>query len=240
MRIVCRIQIPLGRVRIGRRRAVSLLELMLVMALLVAIAAMALPLLFRPLDSHRLRQAGDTIRVQLARARVKAIESGRTFAFRFQPDGNQCVIEPWYSDDDYLESSELSAAAPTPSGGGQVAPLAATPVAQITPASTTATSSVETTDLPEGVRFVAGQAEAEARDLFVGANSAAGGATGGMPTDALDGGMWSPPIYFYPDGTSSTAQVVIVNVRENYIVISLRGLTGVIKVSDMLSADELQ
>ena len=44
--------------------------------------------------------------------------------------------------------------------------------------------------------------------------------------------MWSPPVLFYSDGTTSDADVVLVNERNTAIRISLRGLTGIASVSD--------
>ena len=45
---------------------------------------------------------------------------------------------------------------------------------------------------------------------------------------------WSAPIYFYPDGTSSDARLQICNDRNGAIELMLRGMTGVVKVGDVV------
>ena len=57
---------------------------------------------------------------------------------------------------------------------------------------------------------------------------------------SVDGGQgWSEPILFYPDGSASTATVVLKNEYDRSIELSLRGLTGVITVGEIYSAEEL-
>lgn len=50
---------------------------------------------------------------------------------------------------------------------------------------------------------------------------------------------WSAPIWFYPDGTAETVALLLTNDRKQYVQLSLRGLTGVGRVSDVLTADEI-
>ena len=50
----------------------------------------------------------------------------------------------------------------------------------------------------------------------------------------------SAPIFFYPDGTSSTARLFVKNQRERYVKLTLRGLTGVVYVSGLLSGEQLE
>ena len=47
------------------------------------------------------------------------------------------------------------------------------------------------------------------------------------------------PILFYPDGTSATARIVLGNSRNHFVVVELRGLTGIARSSDLLTAEEL-
>ena len=79
------------------RSGITLLEVLLVMALLVAIASMAAPALQGTLDGHRLRNSADTIRVAWTKARVEAMETGRTHLFRYQPSGSLYAVEPQYT-----------------------------------------------------------------------------------------------------------------------------------------------
>jgi type II secretory pathway pseudopilin PulG len=44
---------------------------------------------------------------------------------------------------------------------------------------------------------------------------------------------WSPPILFYPDGTTSDASVLLANERELTLRVTLRGMTGVAQPSEV-------
>jgi Tfp pilus assembly protein FimT len=78
--------------------------------------------------------------------------------------------------------------------------------------------------LPEGVVFYRAEKVVDARTAQM---EGAGGNT-------------APQIFFYPDGTTSTAQVLLANNQERYVRVELRGLTGVAKMDDVISADEVQ
>jgi len=57
-------------------------------------------------------------------------------------------------------------------------------------------------------------------------------------TAAAAEGEWSEPIVFYPDGSASNAWLVLENQRGQSIEVSLRGLTGVVSVSEVSSSTE--
>jgi len=98
------------------------------------------------------------------------------------------------------------------------------------PTSTTATSTMELGELPEGVTFVGSETELDERSAFLSVTATTG------DEDLL----WSDPIFFYPDGTSSTARILITNERSRFLMVSVRGLTGVVHVSDLMTAEEMQ
>jgi hypothetical protein len=83
--------------------------------------------------------------------------------------------------------------------------------------------------LPEGVEFMGLEA----------APDAAGADTEAMaaPQDPA-GPDWSDPIFFYPDGTTSDAQLTLKNGQHRAIELNLRGLTGTVDVGDILSVEE--
>ena len=179
-----------------------------------------MPSVDRPLENHRLRKSADQIRAEWAKARAKAMETGRTYVFRYQPDADGYQVEPWYSDEDYLESSQLTGA------GGL-----GTPIATPTPLISNQAGTAVMKHLPEDMVFVASDTTQEAREQLA-----------VQGTDALqnqDASM-SQPIFFYPDGTSSTARLFVKNPRERYVKLSLRGLTGVVYVSDLLSREQIE
>ena len=62
---------------------------------------------------------------------------------------------------------------------------------------------------------------------------------------AVQGSMLSnpqqaSPILFYPDGTTSDARLILTNEQQRYVVVKLRSLTGIARVSQLLSHDQLQ
>lgn len=190
------------------RPGFTILELLLVLALLVTIASLAAPQVGRTLDSHRLRGAAEELRAVWSKARVRAMEQGRTYVFRSELSGSQYQVEPLVSPDDYLESSQLSL------GNAAMASVAG--------------SKIEAAELPDKVTFAGTQLAQDFRAMTL--NPAAAAATAAAePT----GTLWSTPVYFYPDGTTTTAKLRVVNERDRGIEISMRGLTGVIYVKDV-------
>lgn len=207
-------RLPVWRRRRSRRAATpprtgfTLLELVLVLALLVVLAALAVPLLEKPLAGERLRKAADQVRTEWTRARIRAMSSGVPQVFSFQPETGWYSVEPYGDLETQTEAADATAfgvpAAAAFTGSGQVV--------------------TNQRELPEGVVFLAGRTLTDLR-------SAVGQAQPQAP--------WSPPVFFYPDGTATTAEVVLRNEHQVHIRVELRGLTGVTATSDLLSADEV-
>lgn len=189
---------------------------MLVLGLLVIVAAFTYPSVSGPLDNNRLRYSADQVRAHWARAQTKAMESGRTYVFRCQPAGSNYIIEPWINNDDLLESDLVTQ-------GGAAIGESAQEMAAVSLG-----PKVET--LPENIAFMASEIVAENRAQFL--TATADSTTESDPT-------WSAPIFFYPDGTSSTARLVLMNQRDRYVLLTLRGLTGVVTTRGLLTRDEL-
>ncbi len=216
--------------RKSARAGFTLLELLLVLSVLIAVAAVSAPAIFGPLQNYRLRKAGDVVRARWARARNEAMKSGRTLMFQFEPGQAGFQVVPYYSDADYLESNQL---------------FQTGMVANQQPSSATVGTSVVQEQLPENVRFIGLEGIVSIRDLTttqaaqyqVGTtlntpSLATGGAT------AL-GATAATPVLFYPDGTTSTVQLVLGNEQGQFLLVKLRGLSGVAELSDLMSAEEL-
>ena len=188
----------------NQRRAFTLMEMLLVLAIMVIVASMTLPALRGPMENQRLRRAGDLIRAEWAKARVRAMKTGRIHVFRYETGGASFGVEPWYAaDDDQTSTNESSRQQ------GNVSALQ------------------ESQPLPDDISFAGGDTTSDSRSLHAEKNM--GGA----------GGKAARPILFYPDGTSSTARVLLTNRRQTLVQVSLRGLTGIAQVSDLLSASEV-
>src|SRR5262249_8091268 len=142
------------------------------------------------------------IRSAWANARNEALSSGRTMLFRYQPQSDLYTVGAWQGLD-----ADAQAETEADSGNATAQAAAATAVAR-------------QWHLPEGITFVGGRAQADTRSDMVITSD-----TGDGTTDAT-----MPPIVFYPDGTTSTAQVELVNSRGVSLQVNLRGLTGVTSV----------
>ena len=82
----------------ARRAGFTLMEVMLVMALLVILAAIAFPSLTAMIDDFKITAASDQVRARMALARVQAMNEGRPYRFaimvnqgkfRLAPDSNE-------------------------------------------------------------------------------------------------------------------------------------------------------
>ena len=82
--------------RLGSARAgFSLLEIILVTTLMVIIASLSLPAMSKFFVSQKLEKSGERVRIEMARARVKAIRSGEVYAFMFRPSMTQFSVVPF-------------------------------------------------------------------------------------------------------------------------------------------------
>ena len=70
----------------------TLVELCLVLALLVVIGSFAVPLMQGAIDRRALESSGDLVRGAWAKARLAAMQTGQTCAFRFEPNGSRFQI----------------------------------------------------------------------------------------------------------------------------------------------------
>jgi type II secretion system protein H len=71
----------------------TLIEVLLVVAIMAVVAAMAWPMLRKPMAYRRLHSAAEVVRSELCQARTEAMRSGQTYAFRYQPGGDRFRTE---------------------------------------------------------------------------------------------------------------------------------------------------
>jgi type II secretory pathway pseudopilin PulG len=74
------------------RPALTLVEVMLVLALLVVVGAVTAPIMAGSIDRARLIHGGDLLRAAWSKARLSAMQAGETYAFRFEPKGSRFQI----------------------------------------------------------------------------------------------------------------------------------------------------
>lgn len=194
------------------RGALTLMEILLVLLIIVVAGAIAMPNIQNALRRQRLRSAAETMRIEWSRAHVKAMKTGRIQVFRYELNGNQFSLQPWVAGDEATEGESEAV-----SGFG--APLEMPDV------------EVNTKKLEDGITFAAGEAKFQARAYEV-ENLLQNQGSG-------EGGQWSRPILFYPDGSATDAFVIVSDERQDAYRIQLRGLTGTSQMSDEKKLDDL-
>jgi hypothetical protein len=190
---------------------------LLVLVVLTLIGGFAWPALQGTLQHNRLTRAADQIRAEWGSARLEAMSSGNIIAFRYELGGPQFRIDPLYA--------AASAQAGT---GGQAA---GTELHESAGDLLQGRSVAGT--LPEDVMFNSTDQVVDERVLAV---AQAQTLQSVQPTS---GGTWSPPILFYPDGSTSDAYLTLVNVSDLCVVLSLRGVTGTARTSPLVPRSEL-
>ncbi len=74
--------------------AYTLLELLLVMALILLMAALTVPVMESMLSDSRITAAGDQIRGRMAEARAQAMDQGKPWKFAFLPNSSLYQLAP--------------------------------------------------------------------------------------------------------------------------------------------------
>ncbi len=197
-----------------RRQGFTLMEVLLVLALLAVLGAFAWPAIKKPFANRRLQAAADAVRVQWCQARGQAVRSGHTYAFRFAPGGDRFRLGP-ADDANSLALGSMTNNLPSGDTSG-LPPQEPTPPAQ------------EGT-LPDGITFVADDSPVNDPDSQPYDPDNAG--------QSDSGGGWSDAILFFPDGTTTDAHVVITGQRGAGIRLTLRGITGSVTVGEPTSKE---
>ena len=78
----------------GQKDGMTLIELLLVVAIMVVVAALAVPSVQRTFSQHALKKGADRLRVAMGQARVKAIRNGEEYAVFITPGGSYFNVAP--------------------------------------------------------------------------------------------------------------------------------------------------
>lgn len=192
----------------------SLFELMLVLVILVAVASIVVPSINGTLKQQQFQRECDRIRVVWEETRLKAMRTGQAQVFRFVAGSSEYSIEPWLQATDEVEASN---GATVMMAGG----LAKVDMQSGVMGGAGVELGTAAEKLEEGFVFSAGAVLGDTRTLMI--QQQTGTVSGGA-------GNQSAPIMFYPDGTTSTAEVAIKNEYGARRLIRIRGLTGEISV----------
>lgn len=203
---------------LSRRSGFTLFELILVLIILVTLAAIAFPTLEAMVSSRRLQQSAERLQNELLEARVEAMKTGQAQVFRATINGNTYTIEPWLSGN---EDSDASAGATVMSASG-VVETERTSTGQVALSSINADGDAK--QLDNDVQFMGIETLVDARNALEIQKSGETVPMAGVGT-AVSGGI-SSPLLVYPDGSSTTAQIILADSRGRRMAIQLRGVTG--------------
>jgi Tfp pilus assembly protein FimT len=197
------------------RGGLTLLEVLLVLCVLVLLTALVWPALHRMFINQRLRIAADQVRTAWVKARVEAMNSGRVYCFSYEPDSGTYRVQSGALEHYADVFEEVEAV----EGREE----------EYRDAAAEFSSRVREENLPQGIRFVTLEATVDSRA------EASLRASKSLDTSTQ---LQCTPIFFYPDGTASTARVLIGNENGRGMELFLRGMTGVVTLSDVVSLEE--
>jgi Tfp pilus assembly protein FimT len=223
-------------IRAKRRAAITrggftLFELLVVAAVIILIGAIIFPALMSTTETQHLVSSGDTMRTFFARSRNKAMRNGQTLALRYEIGGNQFIIEPWDTGDSNIEANAssfnmLGQLQQTLTDDRNVTMRLLQQV-QTLPGDTVFARGTQAFDSREFAQF----------DAMLNPNAA--NVDSSSVTESVDG-VWSQPILFYPDGSTSQAEVRIgTEDLQIFVLVRIRGLTGVAYVTEIMTQTEL-
>ncbi|MBX3420578.1 MAG: prepilin-type N-terminal cleavage/methylation domain-containing protein [Pirellulaceae bacterium] len=203
------------------RQAFTLVELMLVLAIVVMIGSIATPLVDGVMQRQKLRGAVDEVRLAWEGARLTALRTGQAQVFRCQLGSGTYQVEPWIQHDDI---NRVGDGATLNIGGAQVQ------TAIDNWGSTAAASDgqqVAVKQLDSSMTFLKCQVANDTR-AFIAAQDGSLAAA-----DATQ-----PVVVFYPDGTTSTAELLLQSTVGEVGGIQMRGLTGHLRTLEVTRLEQ--
>jgi Tfp pilus assembly protein FimT len=213
--------------RTPKRSAVTLLELMLVLVILIALAGIAVPTFESMVGSRRLGQSIDKLRNEIMAARVTAMRTGQAQVLRMTLQGQDYSISPWLGG---TEEQDASAGASLMQSGQLIQTQATTGGG----AQATSESASDSKKLSEGVTFSLVETLVDSRNALAIQQSGGTAPTDGGSSQG-DGSGLSSPLLLYPDGSCTTAQIIMTDERGRRMAIQIRGVTGQLKSMKLAS-----
>ncbi len=210
--LVDRTQDTFKPLRSTTRSAYTLLEIILVLAILAAMAAIVTPSIGEAFQRQRLNASIDQLRTEWDKARLTAMKTGQIQAFNCTIGDRTYTITPYMTGDDM---NNASTGATVMTAAGTVGLAAST--GMLTPSETSSSVTDQNSrTLQEEVTFVSCAVSSDMRAMSI---AAAQGGLVGMQS-------MNQTVLFYPDGSTSTAEAIIQIASGTQRAVRIRGLTG--------------
>jgi prepilin-type N-terminal cleavage/methylation domain-containing protein len=241
-------------------RGFTLIEIMVVLTISLFIISSGVFLFNSLLESQKLRSAAVSIRAEIAEARSLAMEKGQIFCIRCQISGEEIII-------DRILDSHFTAGLSSRSTsrkfdqnnesdpfeeGGFVGNY--TDYIIKDPANASKEYGAKFVKLPTNIKVSDLITIPDERATFylgmTGDNNNANSDDEMLIDENIDTRnirlgetnsgekLWSTPIFFYPDGTCSTAALMLKNNKDQCIEIRLRGITGLTKITETFGSTD--
>jgi len=205
------------------RSGFTLLELMLVLAILVMIGSIASPMIGDLFERQKLRGAIDTLRLQWEEARLKAMRTGQAQVFTCELGTNAYSIKPLVLQSDAVN---VGTGATLAVGGGLIE---TENFGRGTVAVAADLTDSDARELEDKISFLSCLVMSDMRSFSLAQESQTLG-TGAINTQTV-----AQTVIFYPDGSTSTAEVQIQNELGDIRGLQIRGLTGQVRVVEISS-----
>lgn len=247
-----------------RRIGFTLVEVLLVLIILVLIAALGIPAMRGTLVQQQLKYSADQVRGEWLDTKVRAMDEGQIFCMRGKIGGSTLIIDrvldthftaglssrqttrrfDTYKEYDPFEKGGFTGDAQdfilrdpnavTEKDGAIIIKLPG----NVTIADVIAVAE-ERSAFYLGLTDPGGETMTNAQDIEIEIYGIEALATGeirlGETPSADNKTAWSTPIFFYPDGSTSTAAILLKNEAGRCIEVRLRGLTGIGTVTGITS-----
>jgi prepilin-type N-terminal cleavage/methylation domain-containing protein len=202
------------------RRAFTLLELLLVLSIIVAALAIAVPTYDAMITGRQIFQAVDKVQLEIQSTRLTAIRTGQSQIFRCHVGTGEYVIQAWLKASDEVDAS-VGATIVTDFGQTIETEAVGNNVLSSLP------------DPTEGQKLLEGEIVFSDAQLQNDMRSMSEQSVTESMVAAATG--WSQPILFYPDGSCTTAHIVIQDKRGRRFAVQVRGLIGETRVVELNS-----
>lgn len=195
-----------------QRRGHSMMEMVVVMSVLAGMAALSWPMLKSPMDKHRLHAAAQEVSAAMAKARLKAMQSGEAQVFRVQLHTGKFQVVALSSEESNL-TPDSNTTEDVAEDSSDVDPSEHSPMNEV------ADQLSEECELPDGVCFeVAAEDEDDAPEL--------------AKTSEESEDEWMDFAVFYPDGGTCNAVMGLHGAPDFHVDLKLSGLTGVVRIGE--------